>query len=258
MVVIAIFATLILVRAFDARKMPALQPWHTEIPGQEFTRSDLTDDFGFEQYLQLEDRLFAELAGYMLDPDDLQGHSPLSRYVVGGSQNPAIHERNWNRSFEITPESPRGGALLIHGLSDSPYSMRSLARLLAGQGFYVLGLRVPGHGTVPAGLLEVSWKDWTAAVKVAARHVQQQIPASQPLVILGYSNGGALAVQHTLESLDDEAYRPPDRLVLLSPAIGITAFARAARWDKMYSFIPYFEKSKWLDIQPEYDPYKYN
>jgi hypothetical protein len=30
-----------------------------------------------------------------------------------------------------------------------------------------------------------------------------------------------------------------------------------SKWLKVLSFIPYFEKSKWKNISPEYDPFKY-
>jgi hypothetical protein len=65
-------------------------------------------------------------------------------------------------------------------------------------------------------------------------------------------------VNHCLAAIEEGGFRVPDRVFLLSPAIGITAFAKLARWDAMYGFIPYFEQSKWLDLQPEFDPYKYN
>jgi esterase/lipase len=42
--------------------------------------------------------------------------------------------------------------------------MRALADTLYAQGYYVLALRLPGHGTVPAGLADVNWRDWYAAV----------------------------------------------------------------------------------------------
>jgi hypothetical protein len=51
--------------------------------------------------------------------------------------------------------------------------------------------------------------------------------------------------------------RRPDRLILLSPCIGVTAFARLSLADQSLSFIPYFERSAWLNVDPEFDPYKY-
>ena len=49
---------------------------------------------------------------------------------------------------------------------------------------------------------------------------------AKPLQIVGYSNGGALALKHALDALDDQRLERADRIVLISPMIGIIAFAR--------------------------------
>jgi alpha-beta hydrolase superfamily lysophospholipase len=46
--------------------------------------------------------------------------------------------------------------------------------------------------------------------------------------------------------------------VLLSPMIGVQPFAWLARVISMLAPIPVFEKARWLDIYPEYNPFKYN
>ena len=97
--------------------------------------------------------------------------------------------------------------------------MRSLAELFFKEGFTVLAMRMPGHGTVPAGLLSATWEDWAAAVRIGARHVQDQIDASVPFFLCGYSNGGALAVDYCLNAIEEKESRIPDRLFLLSPAL---------------------------------------
>ena len=238
LIVIAVLATLILVRAFDARRMPDLKPWHDTIPPGDFTEADLVEGFTFEQYLQLEEKLFEQLDEYMVGADEPAEHGGQLRYQRFSPQNAANHPRNFNRSYELVPDDIRGGILLIHGLTDSPYSMRSVAELFSEHGYYVLAMRVPGHGTVPAALLESSWKDWAAAVTVGARHVRDRIGGSRPFCVGGYSNGGALCLHYTLAAIDDETARVPDRIFLFSPAVGVTAWARAARWDRLYGFIP--------------------
>ncbi len=79
-----------------------------------------------------------------------------------------------------TPDTVRGGALLIHGLTDGPYSMRAIAEQLRAEGFYSLALRMPGHGTVPAGLVTSTADDWNAAVRLGVRHVRERIGAAAP------------------------------------------------------------------------------
>jgi hypothetical protein len=44
----------------------------------------------------------------------------IARYDPAGISAPAAGPRDWNRTFEMSPASIRGGALLIHGLTDSP------------------------------------------------------------------------------------------------------------------------------------------
>ena len=147
---------------------------------------------------------------------------------------------------------------MIHGLTDAPYSMRALAERFQSSGYYVLALRIPGHGTVPGALTQATWRDWLAAVRVGARHVRRRVGEGRPLVLVGYSNGGALAVEYSLKVLEGSGDPPASKLVLISPMIGVSPLARLARWISMLGFIPYFERARWLDVLPEYNPFKYN
>ena len=71
----------------------------------------------------------------------------------------------------LTAADPVGGALLVHGLTDSPYSMRAHRRAAARRGATTRSsLRMQGHGTVPGGLVNTIWEDWSAAVRMGARH----------------------------------------------------------------------------------------
>ncbi|MEE8460164.1 MAG: alpha/beta fold hydrolase, partial [Phycisphaerales bacterium] len=197
-----IVATLLLAIAFGDRSMPDLHAWHEEIPDGEFRARDLEPGFTLDDYLAIEEELFSNLDAFMLSPDNLSGRSEAIRYVRGGFGDPETFDRNWNRTFELVPREIRGGVLLLHGLSDSPYSMRSFAETAHDQGYYVLAIRLPGHGTVPASLIRTRWTDWAAAIEVGARHVAGKLADGQRFVLGGYSNGGALAVRYTLRSID--------------------------------------------------------
>jgi alpha-beta hydrolase superfamily lysophospholipase len=146
----------------------------------------------------------------------------------------------------------------MHGLSDSPYAMRGIAELFQSQGFYVVALRLPGHGTVPSGLREVRWQDWYAAVAVAAKHAAARGGSGKLFYIGGFSTGAALATLYSVRSLDDAELPKPQGLYLVSPAIGISPFAALTNVISALAFIPAFEKARWIDVLPEYDPYKYN
>jgi alpha-beta hydrolase superfamily lysophospholipase len=136
--------------------------------------------------------------------------------------------------------------------------MRSIGEDLRSRGYHVVALRVPGHGTVPAGLTDVTWEDWVAAVRVAARDVRSKIGADKPLVLVGYSNGGALVLKYSLDAIEGSGDPAASRIVLLSPMIGVQRFAWMARVISMLGPLPTFEKARWLDIYPEYNPFKYN
>lgn len=253
-----VLATAILLRGFDARRLPALKAWHRFSPGSEVRAREMTDRFTLADYLRRETQAIAETRreiGRRLDPED---RNAANRYFEDSPLHPSHFVVDWNRTFELAPERVRGGAVLIHGLTDSPYSMRAVARIFRDSGIYALCPRMPGHGTVPGALVDVEWEDWQAAVRVAARHVARRIGPGAPFYVVGYSSGGALAVRYALDALDDTSLPRPERLVLFSPMIGVTPLAALARPVGALAILPFFEKSRWLEIAPEYIPFKYN
>ena len=255
---LVILATIILVRAFDARRFPDLSSWHRPIIDSEFSVDASKHITTLQDYLELEEKVFDEINREIYQSHPPNTLLPLSRYSSGSRVDPENFDQNWNRSFELTPSHIRGGALMIHGLTDSPYSMRHLAKLFQSNGFYVLSLRMPGHGTIPAELIDATWRDWMAATYIGAKHVRSKLQKQLPFYIVGYSNGGALAIKYTLEAIEKQALPKPDKLVLLSPMLGVTFFSRFTDWHKVLSWIPYFEKFRWLNVLPEFDPFKYN
>ncbi len=255
--VAVILATIVLLRAFDARRMGPLKPWQTVVPDSEVTARELDDTFSLSHYLAREEVVFREVRTRVdsaLGPED---HEPANRYWSDGPLSPSRLPKDGNRTFELVPEKIRGGVLLVHGLTDAPYSMRRLAEIYRDLGYYALALRMPGHGTVPGALTESTWRDWAAAVRVGARHVRARAGRDAPFHIVGYSNGGALAIDYALDVLEGARLPRPDRLVLVSPMIGVTRAAGFARVLGLLGVFPYFETSRWLDVMPEYIPFKY-
>jgi alpha-beta hydrolase superfamily lysophospholipase len=136
--------------------------------------------------------------------------------------------------------------------------LRHVARRYRDRGFVAIGLRLPAHGTVPAALTRVEWEEWRAATRLAVREARRRAAAPRPLHLVGYSNGGALAMQYALDALEDETLARPARVVLISPMIGITRFARFAGVAALPAFFPAFAKAAWISILPELDPFKYS
>ena len=88
--------------------------------------------------------------------------------------------------------------------------------------------------------------------------MREKIGADLPFLMVGYSNGAALIVKHQLDALEDPTLPRASRIVLLSPMIGISPAAAMSRVLNSLSFIPYFSKSAWTDVQPEFNPHKYS
>lgn len=256
--VVAVPVTIVVVYAIQARvNLGDLRPWHTLKLTSEFDSERPGAPATFEEYKRLEDSLFAELHRRLLDDTTARDHYSLSRYNPGSVPAQLALETPYNRSFALIPDTVRGGVLLVHGLTDSPYSMRAEAEIFRDQGFYVQVLRLPGHGTIPSGLLSVHWRDWYAAVVLAVKDVAEHAGPDHPFFVGGHSTGGALTTLYCLRSLEDQALPRPTRLVLFSPAIGIQKSAALTNLLAGLAFMPYFEKSRWIDVLPEYDPYKY-
>ena len=98
-------------------------------------------------------------------------------------------------------------ALLVHGFPGTPAEMRPLAEALHKEGWSVQGVLLPGFGSQLAEILERGYADWLEAVQQALQTLKRKY---SPVLLIGYSLGGALALSAAVQ---DE----PDGLVLLSP-----------------------------------------
>ena len=233
---------------------PELKVWHEADLDAEFVADSPARDL--EDYLAIERRVFAQLDERVYARIGPEDRLPTNRYNRGSLSDPRRWDRDWNRSFEFSAEAPTAGILLLHGMSDSPYSLRSLGERLHSKGAWVVGLRLPGHGHAPSALVEVRWEDMAAAVRLAMRHLRDKL-GQRPLYIVGYSNGGPLAVHYALSSLDDATLPRVAGLALISPSIGVTPLAALAVWQARIGHFLGLDKLAWSDIRPEYDPYKY-
>ncbi|MGI8664323.1 MAG: alpha/beta hydrolase [Acidimicrobiales bacterium] len=98
------------------------------------------------------------------------------------------------------PESIEGGpngALVVHGFTGNPSSMRGIAHALAAAGFTVELPLLPGHGTSVADMQATSWSDWLGAAEDTYQRLAARV---ESVVIVGLSMGGAitcwLAAEH--------------------------------------------------------------
>lgn len=101
------------------------------------------------------------------------------------------------------------GALLVHGFTGSPASMRPWAEQLADAGLTVRLPRLAGHGTEWRDLAHTGWQDWYDDV---ARAHDQLLARCSHVFVMGLSMGGTLALRLAQQRGDRVA-----GLVLVNP-----------------------------------------
>ncbi len=249
------FSIMLLSFIYYLGTIPELKIWHDVILENEYSVD--SDTRTFSEYLKIEENVFDDLERNVVMQIPPEEQSPVNRYTKGSLSDPEKWPRNWNRTFELIPGQSTAGILLLHGMSDSPYSLNQLGTGLYDRGAHVLGLRLPGHGTLPSGLLEITWEDMAGAVSLALDYLQN-IMGDKPVYIIGYSTGGALALHYALSNLKDQRGGiQVSGIVLISPSLGVTPMASYAKWQVRLSHIPGLKKMAWNSMNPEYDPFKY-
>lgn len=220
-----------------------LEPWHLLSPPE--PRPAALDRMRWADWLKREARAMRFVERRVC------GTAAAGRYAPGQPIHP------WNRTQLLLPKGrPRGAVVLIHGLTDCPYSLRHVAEAARAAGHAAIAMRMPGHGTTPAGLARAGRQQWVAATALAMREAAR-LADGGPVTLIGYSNGAALALLHTLRALSEPRLVRPARLILLSPMIGIGRHARFAGVAAWPAVIPAFEHAAWLELKPETNPCKY-
>ncbi len=160
-----------------------------------------------------------------------------------------------NAPFELRPtegyvagkdKTYRRGILLTHGLSDSPYFMRHLAAFFQENGFLVMVVLLPGHGTQPGDLLDENWQEWASTVDYGVNQLSVEV---DEVYLGGFSAGGALSLY---QSMRDQRVRG---LFLFAPALSVSPKAALANLHKLYSW--FAPSAKWLNVHLDNDIYKY-
>lgn len=125
------------------------------------------------------------------------------------------------------------GVLLIHGYTGTPAEMRLLGEHLQREGYTVLGVRLPGHGTEPWALNEVRWPDWYDEVEQGFYRLQK---FCSKVMVAGLSMGGLLAMVAA-------ARLPVAKAVFLAAPVYVQDW-RAPLLPLLKYFIHYLKKKK--------------
>ncbi|KAA9129825.1 alpha/beta fold hydrolase [Marinihelvus fidelis] len=236
-----------------------LSPWHSLRLGK-LQRTCVGGQVStFSAWQECEEKLITR-SGEML-AEAVEHWPALSRFDPASPTYDRQFTPDWNHTVELVPPRPVGGAVLLHGLSDSPYSLRAVALRLHDLGFHVVAPRLPGHGLFPGALNDARWQHWHKVTALSARHLRESLGEDAPVIMVGYSNGAALAMDHALSAIehpDAPDYVLPDRMVFLSPALAVTRFARLGAAMETLARLPGLEGLAWNSVVPEFDPVKYN
>lgn len=121
---------------------------------------------------------------------------------------PADDSRPDTREFFFDGEGL--SALLIHGLTGTPYEMRYLGERLAAVGVRVRGVRLAGHAQAPEDLGAATCDNWYESVVQAFEELRRY---GDPNVLIGLSAGALLAARVAADQRE-----AVDGLVMLAPA----------------------------------------
>jgi len=153
-----------------------------------------------------------------------------------------------NLPFELSADKSvpyRGKFLLFHGLNDSTYIWSDTAQALQAKGFDVRAILLPGHGSHPREMLDVTYNEW---LTTAREHFNIWNSDTTPIYLGGFSLGAVIA---TVLALEQQSVAG---LLLFSPAFH-SQLNHLLRWSWAYKRI-----RPWMfgGVILEDNPIKYN
>lgn len=160
-----------------------------------------------------------------------------------------------NSPFELYPTHPirsgkllKYGVLLIHGLLDSPFTLREIGTQLQANGMLCRSILLPGHGTIPQDLLSITYHEWIQAVRYGLESLRKEVAQ---IYLVGYSTGATLAIYQALQNTNIAG------MILLAPAIQIKAPVDILlSWNSLNKKLS-SQKNQWLFYKKEEDYAKY-
>jgi carboxylesterase len=129
--------------------------------------------------------------------------------------------------------------LLLHGFTGSPWDVRPLGERLAERGYYVRAIRLPGHGSTPLAMAQVTHRDWEQAAEEALFSLQH----FRHVFLGGLSMGALLALL-----LAARHHERVHGVAALAPAMRfreprMKLLERLQRWPVLELVKPFVEKT---------------
>lgn len=129
-------------------------------------------------------------------------------HVPDPLQMPALPWFTDPRHAPFMLEGGQAAAILVHGFPGTVLEMRQIGEKLYQAGWTVRGVRLPGFGPELVELINHNNRDWVTFVETQVSELRAA--GHSPILLVGYSFGGGLALQVAAET-------PVDGLALLAP-----------------------------------------
>ncbi len=154
--------------------------------------------------------------------------------------------------FELRQPNNDKAVLLVHGLTDSPFTFHDLAQVYYQQGYSVRTILLPGHGTAADSLQHINAQQWQQAANYA---IKRTIMDYESVVLGGYSTGAALLVNYlTTQPVDDKI----KALMLFSPASEPhNKNGWLAKWIDLIPFVDWIDEDADIDFA-KYESFPWN
>ena len=210
---------------------------------------------GFSTYVNESKKNIEEILNSVRKND--KGQAYLGKYtnfdaaIMRSPFQVTLEDKNQCNSADVGNNK---GFLLIHGLNDSPYLMKSMSDLLHTK--YPCSLirtvLLPGHGTVVGDSLNMKKEDWKKIVKYGVDSFKKENRITD-LYLVGFSTGTSLSIdymKHNPSISNEDRNDKIKGLVFLSTAI--KAKSKFAFLSPLLSYV-----KDWLSIFKERDAARY-
>ena len=144
------------------------------------------------------------------------------------------------RSEKKCADRKKKGIILIHGLWNTPYSMRPLGKFFSQNCFRARGILLNGHGTKMEDNFRVDYKDWMELVSWNIEELKKDV---DEVYLLGSSLGGVLSVRMAIEKklvrgvfLFSPALALPWYSFMLSPSSLFVNYMKKRKEDDFYCY----------------------
>ncbi len=214
-----------------------------------------TDDVVFSDYIAKSQQNIEQV---------LKAHRPADRNYLGNytlaeaaaMRSPfQVPKLNSDRCTDASKGANKG-FLLVHGLTDSPYLMRSISDSLsqANPCSLIRAVLLPGHGTIVGDTLDMQYKDWNRIVEYGVNSFQTEATISE-LYLVGFSTGTSLSINYIKQHPETDSNHRNDKikgLVLLSAAVKANS-----PWAFLSPIVSYVKEWEWMGVFSEQDAARY-